>query len=84
VSSERLRELESLIISYKAFAESDDGVAILKDLSRECYEKELTFVDGNPNGTAFNEGKRYVMLHIRRFINTNVDDVRELSKKLER
>ena len=58
----------SLIKDYKRTFEGPEGERVLANLSMQCYENDPTFVDGNPNGTAFNEGKRFVLLHIRRLI----------------
>lgn len=37
---------------------------VLEDLSRLCFAATTTFVPGDPVATAFNEGKRTVLLHI--------------------
>lgn len=62
------RRTESEVISaYQNLFRADCAEAkiVLEDLAIECYEDLLTYVDGNPNGSAFNEGKRYVILRIR-------------------
>ena len=37
---------------------------VLADLARLCHATHSTIVPGDPHGTAFNEGKRAVWLHI--------------------
>jgi hypothetical protein len=61
-------QAKQLVRDYQFAFGTPDGLRVLEDLSKQCYEHELTFVDGNPNGTAFNCGKRYVILHIRRLL----------------
>ena len=66
-------ELTELVRAYNRLFASEDGKRVLEDLSRACYESAVTFVNQNPTGTAFNEGKRFVMLHIRRRIATDLE-----------
>jgi len=61
-------QAKQLVRDYQYVFGSPDGLRVLKDLSKQCYEHELTFVNENPLGTAFSEGKRYVILHIRRLL----------------
>lgn len=48
----------------KAFA-TDSGKMVLKHLSLTCHENEPTYVEGNTHGTAYKEGQRSIILHIR-------------------
>lgn len=52
---------------HNAF-DSEGGKRVLENLSKECLEDELTFVRGESDSAAFNEGKRYVILHIRKIL----------------
>ena len=47
---------------------TEGGERVLENLSKECLENDLTFVRGESDSGAFNEGKRYVILHIRRIL----------------
>ena len=60
--------LQQLIMDFQSSFTSESGKRVLDNLSKECYENDLTYVRGDPNGSAFNEGKRYVILHIRRIL----------------
>lgn len=41
-----------------------DARCVLADLARLCMAGETSVVPGDPQGTAFNEGKRAVWLHL--------------------
>ncbi len=43
---------------------SDEGKEVLEDLGRYCGVEKSSFVVGQPDAVAFNEGKRLVYLHI--------------------
>lgn len=47
---------------------TEGGKRVLENLSKECLENDLTFVRGQSDSTAFNEGKRYVILHIKKIL----------------
>jgi len=68
-------ELRQLIQDYGFCFGTPSGERVLKDLARQCYEDAVTFVPGSSDGTAFNEGKRWVILHIRRALDTHPDSV---------
>ena len=65
-------QVRKTIAAYKALFESQEGQLVLDDLSKQCYEKAVTFVDQNPTGSAFNEGKRFVLLHVRSMMSTKL------------
>jgi len=69
------QDLKSLVVDYKQTFAGPHGERVLSDLSDHCYENVLTFVDQNPNGSAFNEGKRYAILHIRRMLSMNPEQL---------
>lgn len=46
-----------------------DGKEVLKKLSKMCNENEPTYVDQNPNGSAYKEGQRSIILGIRNIMN---------------
>ena len=53
----------------------DDGRRLLRALCDYYVDPEITsYVDGNPNGTAFNEGARYTVCQIRQDIHAALGD----------
>ena len=69
-------EQRQLLKDYKGTFATEEGKRVLKNLSNECYETLVTFVEdknGGALGTAYNEGKRYVIMHIRRLIEQKPD-----------
>ena len=47
---------------------------VLADLARLCHAMHPTIVPGDPLGTAFNEGKRAVWLHVAEMLALSPDD----------
>ena len=68
--------LKQLIMDYKNCFLSESGKRVVENLSRECYENAVTFIRNEPDSTAFNEGKRYVLLHIKRILSKNPNETR--------
>ena len=56
---------KQLIRDFQGAFDTPEGKRVLEYLSEECFENKNTFVLNNQYGTAFNEGKRYVILYIR-------------------
>lgn len=65
---EREEKRQQIIMDYKNTFTSEGGKRVLENLAFECYENSVTFIDKNALGSAFNEGKRYVILHIKRIL----------------
>jgi len=57
-------EIEKLKDLYKQTFNTDSGDKVLTDLEARCNYKALSYVAGDANATAFEEGKRAVILHI--------------------
>lgn len=57
-----------MIMDFRNAFNTEGGKRVLENLSKECLENELSFVRGESDSTAFNDGKRYVILHIRRIL----------------
>ena len=70
-------DIKQLVMDYKGTFGSEEGKRVLIDLAKQCYADALTFVPGSPDGTAFNEGKRYVILHIQRLVAANLNTIGE-------
>ena len=77
-------EVKQTILNYRATFATPQGEQVLADLVKYCHGDTLTYVDGNPNGSAFEEGKRFVLLHIQRLmaIDPNDPNLLELTKGL--
>jgi len=59
------KEIEKLKHLYRqTFVETDNGERVLGDLEKRCNMHSSSYVAGDANATAFEEGKRAVILHI--------------------
>ena len=47
---------------------SKSGKLVLEEISRMCKENVPTYVDQNPNGTAYHEGQRSIIIGLRRLM----------------
>ena len=56
--------------AYRRIFDSVDGKTVLKDLGYFCFENDSTF-DKDERVTSFNEGRRSVILFIKRMIDTD-------------
>ena len=63
------------IIDYQRAFLSPEGANVLADLSVECNEHRSTFVPGSPDRSAYLEGGRSVILHIRKMVASKPEDV---------
>jgi hypothetical protein len=63
------QEKQQAITDWKMTFGSEHGARTLKRLSILCKENRPTYVDQNALGTAYNEGFRGVILHIRSQLN---------------
>ena len=59
-----MNEVGKLREMYKQAFTSDSGVIVLKDLEARSNWRTSSYVAGDANATAFEEGKRMVILHI--------------------
>jgi len=50
--------------TYKAVFSSPEGQKVLEFLAEEAGQFRTSYVPGDPQGTAFNEGKRHMFNHI--------------------
>ncbi len=62
-------------------SEGDAGSAVLADLAAFCLAAEATYVPGDSQASAFNEGRRAVWLHIQAM---REETGQELSQHLDR
>ena len=59
-----VKEVEALKGMYKQVFATESGKKVLKDLEARCNFRNTTFIQNDSIGTAFEEGKRSVFLHI--------------------
>jgi len=59
-----MKEIEQLKDMYRQTFNSDSAAKVLKDLEARCNWRTSSYVAGDANATAFEEGKRMVILHI--------------------
>ena len=59
-----VKEVEALKSMYKQVFATESGKKVLKDLEARCNFRNTTFIQNDIIGTAFEEGKRSVFLHI--------------------
>ncbi len=57
-------QIAQLKVMYKDAFEGNAGKKVLKDLEIRCNWRASSYVAGDANATAFEEGKRAVILHI--------------------
>lgn len=61
-------ERKALARSFRTCFGNEAGARVLDYLSKVCFERNLTYAQGDPYHTAFNEGARMVMLDIRHWM----------------
>lgn len=72
---------KDIIASYKKVFSSDDGKIVLKDLISKGGILKTSFVDRDPQGTAFNEGSRNLVLHILTILQTDASEIERIHKE---
>lgn len=63
-------KLKALQKSYNQVFSTDEGKIIMADLERVCFYNSTT-INQNPEITAFNEGQRAALLHIKTRVRMN-------------
>jgi hypothetical protein len=58
------QEIEKLRDLYRQTFNSESAVKVMADLEARCNYRATSYVAGDANATAFEEGKRAVILHI--------------------
>lgn len=59
------RRGDQVRLAYRRVFAGESGQYVMADLSALCGEAATSFSPGDPHQTAFQEGKRSVLLHIR-------------------
>lgn len=65
---DREDQSKQLIMDFLNTFTSEGGRRVLDRLSKLCNENDPTYVDDNAMGTAYKEGQRSVILHIRNML----------------
>ena len=60
--------LHKIAAAFRRTFAGDDGEKVLEYLEKTCFENKSAFVPGDPQSSAFNEGRRTVLLDIKRLI----------------
>ncbi len=63
--------LEQRVSDFKHSFETPTGKRVYKYLSEFCFENESTFDAGSQSTCNFNEGSRFVILEIRKWLDMN-------------
>jgi len=66
--SDQEQAKKRLIIDFKDVFGTKAGERVLNRLSDLCHENVACYVDQNPYAMAYHEGKRCVILHIRKML----------------
>ena len=89
MSEQAKRELESRISKQREMSillrevfGSPSGKEALKKISKMCNENEPTYVDQNPNGSAYKEGQRSIIIGIRKMMSKDFDKPKQKEAKL--
>jgi hypothetical protein len=67
---QKIREIELQKKSFKKIFRGRNGKLAMTMLESLCYYNTSTYVKGDPQGTALNEGVRNTLLKIKDFIST--------------
>lgn len=63
---------------YKNVFESEEGKLVLAELYKFCGLNRPSYVEGNPDRTAYNEGLKRVAYHIRSILKQSDKDIDKL------
>ena len=75
------KEEEQIVRDFKEVFDGDNGKRVLGRLSKMCHEHKGTYVDQNPTGSAYREGQRSVILHIRAMLNKDLKESKQKEAK---
>ncbi len=81
---QKQQEKKATIQAFKSLflSPSQSAELVLRKLSEMCKENEPTYVDQNPNGTAYREGQRSIILGIRKMLNKDLKQERQGKAKI--
>jgi hypothetical protein len=67
----------SLILDIQKTFDTGPGKKTLAYLSKLCNENEPTYVDHNPNGSAYKEGQRSIILNLRKMLAKDPNEIKQ-------
>ena len=67
--------LMAVVADYQRVFTTAHGKRVLRRMMKECGCMEPSFVEGDPSGTAFNEGRRSAVLDICNRLKMNLADM---------
>jgi len=70
-------------VQYKELFDTDVGKEILADLARRHFVHTSTFIPHDTHHSAFNEGRRSVILEIISLVNIPIEELDKLNRKAE-
>ena len=70
-------------VQYKELFDTDVGKEILADLARRHFVHTSTFIPHDTHHSAFNEGRRSVILDILSLVNIPIEELDKLTRKPE-
>tara|TARA_B100000214_G_C23644232_1_gene479850 strand:+ start:344 stop:604 length:261 start_codon:yes stop_codon:yes gene_type:complete len=65
---------------YSSVFSSAEGQVVVNHLMRKFNVTSSSFIQGDPNATAFAEGQRHVVLSILKFISKDANDIANMIK----
>lgn len=84
LAEQQMAGLEQLKKDYVSTFSSEAGKKVLKHLESILFTDRSTFPKNcNELALAFNEGQRYVLVHIKNMMDFKIDKIKELVKKGE-
>lgn len=78
-----LSRRDRVVSAYRAVFENPEGEIVLAHLAKNCNVFDSTFVQGDPNMTALNEGGRRVVLSIFKMLNTDLNKLRTIMEDVK-
>jgi hypothetical protein len=72
VEQELQKAIEQRVSDFKHTFESGPGKRVYEYLSKFCFENQSTFDAGSQSTSNFNEGSRYVILEIRKWLDMDL------------
>jgi hypothetical protein len=68
---------KQIITDFKtAFIDCEAGRRVIEYLSKYCFESRSTIDNDSARNSDFNQGRREVILEIRRKLNVNLNDIK--------
>ncbi len=79
---EKQKQSKRVTLAFQSLTQNENGRLVLNELSKMCNENVPTYVDQNPNGTAYKEGQRSIILGIRNKLNKTFNQLEQKEAKL--